>query len=138
MYFPRDIFEIGDFIRSLKYNSNEENIRILDDILDRMRHMHGYTNKEVENLLFQYRMSLIRQDDNIDGEKLYRLKEENQYLESKLQQTLKELKEKNELISQIIPDVRSYKNLYIFTLFLHLIFFISTRSVSSYNLIFLF
>lgn len=114
MYFPRDISEIGDFLRSLKYNSNEENIRILDDILDRMRHMHGYTNKEVENLLFQYRMSLIRQDDNIDGEKLYRLKEENQYLESKLQQTLKELKEKNELISQIIPDVRSYKNLYIF------------------------
>ena len=70
MYFPRDISEIGDFLRSLKYNSNEENIRILDDILDRMRHMHGYTNKEVENLLFQYRMSLIRQDDNIDGEKL--------------------------------------------------------------------
>ena len=95
MYFPRDISEIGDFLRSLKYNSNEENIRILDDILDRMRHMHGYTNKEVENLLFQYRMSLIRQDDNIHGEKLYRLKEENQYLESKLQQTLKELKEKN-------------------------------------------
>lgn len=116
MYFPRDISEIGDFLRSLKYNSNEENIRILDDILDRMRHMHGYTNKEVENLLFQYIMSLIRQDDNIDGERLYRLKEKNQYLESKLQQTLKELKEKNELISQIIPDVRSYKNLYIFIL----------------------
>lgn len=117
MYFPRDISEIGDFLRSLKYNSNEENIRILDDILDRMRHMHRYTNKEVENLLFQYRMSLIRQDDNIDSERLYRLKEENQYLESKLQQTLKELKEKNELISQIIiPDVRSYKNLYIFIL----------------------
>ena len=52
MYFPRDISEIGDFLRSLKYNSNEENIRILDDILDRMRHMHGYTNKEVESLLF--------------------------------------------------------------------------------------
>ena len=51
MYFPRDISEIGDFLRSLKYNSNEENIRILDDILDRMRHMHGYTNKEVENYM---------------------------------------------------------------------------------------
>ena len=76
MYFPRDISEIGDFLCSLKYNSNEENIRILDDILDRMRHMHGYTNKEVESLLFQYRMSLIMQDDNIDSEKLYRLKEE--------------------------------------------------------------
>lgn len=116
MYFPRDISEIGDFLRSLKYNSNEENIRILDNILDRMRHMHGYTNKEVENLLFQYRMSLIRQDENIDGERFYKLKEENHYLESKLQQTLKELQEKNELISQIIPDVRSYKNLYIFIL----------------------
>ena len=116
MYFPRDISEIGDFLRTLKHNSNEENIRILDDILDQIRHMHGCTNKEVENLLFQYRMSLIRQNDNIGAERFNRLKEENQFLESKLQQTLKELKEKNKLISQIIPDVKSYKNLYIFIL----------------------
>lgn len=116
MYFPRDISEIGDFLQSLKSNSNEKNIRILDDILDRMRNMHGYSNKEVENLLFQYKMSLIRQDDNMSSERLYRLREENQYLESRLQQTLKELKEKNELIFRMLPDVKSYKNLYIFIL----------------------
>lgn len=111
MYFPRDISEIGDFLQSLKYNSNEENIRILDDILDRMRHMHGYANKEVENLLFQYKLSLTRQDDYNSNER-NRLRDENRYLESKLKSAL----EKTELISYIAPDVKSYKNLYIFIL----------------------
>ncbi len=110
MYFPRNLSEIGEFLQSLKHNSNEENIRILDNIIDQIRHTLGY--KEVENLLLQYRALLIRQEDS--GK---RLSEENQYLESKLERTLEELREKEELICYCIsPDVKSYKNLYIFIL----------------------
>ena len=47
MYFPSDISDIGDLLRSLKYNPNEENIRILDHILNRMRCMPEESNKEV-------------------------------------------------------------------------------------------
>lgn len=113
MYFPRDLSEIGDFLQTLKYNSKEENLRIIDDILERMRHTHGQPNHEVEHLLFEYKMSLIRQHD-YNSENLITLRDKIESLEFRLNHTLKELKEKNEIISNIIPDVKSYKNLYIF------------------------
>lgn len=117
MYFPRDPSEVASFLKSLKSYSNEERIKFLDDILEHMGRMPECSNKEVENLLRQYQMSLlIRLDDNISDTRLCRLRVENQKLELKLHQALEELNEKNELISQIAPDVKSYKNLYVFIL----------------------
>lgn len=110
MYFPRRKFELQQFLESLKHNSNEENLRILNNILQQLKTIETTVDKEVIEILQDYKHRL-----------------QNDWSESKIEpphppkidawkKKFTELHMLAHTCGCIVPNVKAYKNLYIFIL----------------------
>lgn len=103
MYFPRNKFELQRFLDSLKHNSNEENLRILDNILQQ----GNLVDKEVIEILQDYR-------DILQNNEMYKLEIEPTKKRNSFFERIYNIFDTP--VYGIAPDVKAYKNLYIFIL----------------------
>lgn len=116
MYFPQTISQVEDFIQYLSSYSTSQKIEMLQDAINQVNCTpFSLGSKSVRDLLCQYK-NILEIGGDFESKKIDELENEKHLLEEKLRYALSELGEKSELLCCIAPDVKAYKNLYIFIL----------------------
>lgn len=117
MYFSKKPIHVEDFLRNIESYSNEQKLCIIEDVLKQLRYLPDslkkIANYEIDCILNRYKEILMKQRQ-IDADRVRNLAESDITLETKLSDIIEELHKRDESLSMIVPDVKPFKNLYIF------------------------
>lgn len=120
MYFPQNPIEIKDFLQNIDSYSDEKKLWIIETFLKQLKNIPFISRiaakNDIECIINEYKEILIKGQQ---GDAVRRVKELaglDEYLKTKLRDVIEELNRGHEHYSMIVPDVKSYKNLYIFIL----------------------
>ena len=120
MYFPQNPIEIKDFLQNIDSYSDEKKLWIIETFLKQLKNIPFIsriaTKNDIECIINEYKEILIKGQQ---GDVVRRVKELaglDEYLKTKLRDVIEELNRGHEHNSMIVPDVKSYKDLYIFIL----------------------
>lgn len=121
MYFPQESLQrqIEDFLKNADTYSDDVKIHIIENFLRKLKLqpsiMQMGMTYEIDLLLEKYKSLLMNQQD-ADFKCIKELAEEESIYRTKLKDIMMDLDRRLEGCSCISPDVKSYKDLYIFIL----------------------
>ena len=120
MYFPQNPIEIKDFLRNIGSYSDEQKLWIIETFLKQLKSVPFTSRiaakKDIDCIINEYNEILKKGQQEDVVSRVKELAGLDEDLKTKLRDVIEELNRGHEHYSMIVPDVKSYKNLYIFIL----------------------
>ena len=120
MYFPQNPIEIKDFLRNIGSYSDEQKLWIIETFLKQLKSVpftaRIAAKKDIDCIINEYKEILKKGQQEDVVSRVKELAGLDEDLKTKLRDVIEELNRGHEHYSMIVPDVKSYKNLYIFIL----------------------
>lgn len=120
MYFPQNPIEIKDFLRNIGSYSDEQKLWIIETFLKQLKSVPFTSRiaakKDIDCIINEYKEILKKGQQEDVVSRVKELAGLDEDLKTKLRDVIEELNRGHEHYSMIVPDVKSYKNLYIFIL----------------------
>lgn len=120
MYFPQNPIEIKDFLRNIDSYSDEQKLWIIETFLKQLKSVPFTSRiaakKDIDCIINEYKEILKKGQQEDVVSRVKELAGLDEDLKTKLRDVIEVLNRGHEHYSMIVPDVKSYKNLYIFIL----------------------
>lgn len=120
MYFPQKPIEIKNFLRNIDSYSDEQKLWIIETFLKQLKSVPFTSRiaakKDIDCIINEYKEILKKGQQEDVVSRVKELAGLDEDLKTKLRDVIEELNRGHEHYSMIVPDVKSYKNLYIFIL----------------------
>ena len=120
MYFPQKPIEIKNFLRNIDSYSDEQKLWIIETFLKQLKSVPFTSRiaakKDIDCIINEYKEILKKGQQEDVVRRVKELAGLDEDLKTKLRDVIEELNRGHEHYSMIVPDVKSYKNLYIFIL----------------------
>lgn len=120
MYFPQKPIEIKNFLRNIDSYSDEQKLWIIETFLKQLKSVPFTSRiaakKDIDCIINEYKEILKKGQQEDVVSRVKELAGLDEDLKTKLRDVIEELNRGHERYSMIVPDVKSYKNLYIFIL----------------------
>lgn len=120
MYFPQNPIEIKNFLRYIDSYSDEQKLWIIETFLQQLNNIPFMSRiaakNDIDCIINEYKEILIKRQQGDVVSRVNDLAVLDEYLKTKLGDIIEELNRGYEHYSMIVPDVKSYKNLYFFIL----------------------